>query len=452
MTASEADDHGLPPGADLRITALDRAMAALGATTGPAFHLVLDFDGPLDPDRLEAAWQQVGRRFPVLRGHADLGAGQTEWALDPALPPVDFVIERAPTAGLDVEPERLMAPGPVERPLLSDDHDLATGPLSRLAAIDRGGRHRLVWTTNHVLIDGASSVEVIDALAGWYRGAGAGPLPAPAPDPRSRSLAPLLRASGIGPTVQAEIVARYLRHWAGPRRADHALPRSTSDESGYACADVTSALDALDAERRHRGWRASAILLVLVSQAWDRVFDDGRPHGDVRGWQLAGNLRAELDGGDACGLGNLSGTDLVSLSSRAPSLRAAIDEANRAMGALATQRLGLGSALLAERSAALPFGALRSMTARSLERVAALGYQRSFSNVGPWPATAIDWGGTRLVRSCYLPGVSDPRWPVVAVHAVGGRSWLSMRTQRTGVGEADVAALAAAMVELAATQ
>ncbi len=429
-------------GADLRISSIDRAMANFAMTTPISFHLVLDFDAPLHLGQLESAWQRLGQRFPILRAYANFADGPTHWALDPVLPVVNEVDDEMADPG---------APwaGPNELRVIRDDISLADGSPCRLTAIRRGSQHRLVWTANHALMDGSSTVFVVEGLATLYRECVVGRPTQTVADARSRCLEDVLAASGLNAVNQRLVAMRYAGRWTGPDRSDHPPASSVSTAPGYAGADVTEALRSTHHERRRRGWTTSAVLIALLARAWNRVFDVGTSTTGTSGWQVASNLRVEL--GVSAGIGNMSGTEPLTLHSvdRRP-LADVIDEANRELRGVGSGWPGLGAALSVMQSSALPAEVLRRIATTSLGRVTALGYGRSFSNVGPWPRSIEDWAGPRLHRGFYLPAFTDPRLTTVVAYDVAGRAWISMRTHALGISVLDVANLGSTMVADAA--
>ena len=429
--------------ADLRVGSLDRAVVALAATTSITNDIVLDFDAELDPSALASAWQRLGRRYPILRGRADLDSGAAEWSVDDELPPVVFAEE-------DPAHCQTPLPGPAERRAFGNPSRPHEGGLCRLAAITRGSAHRLVWSCSHALMDGTSSAAVVGALAALYRDAVAGVSPNNAVDRRSRLLEDLLHERGPDVVTRSMVLARYAASWLQPERSDHPVPRSVSPAAGYAGADISDAISALDRDRRRYGWRTSAVILALLARAWNRVFDDGSTPTGTSGWQVASNLRVVLGGppgtGGSAGPGNMSATDRLTLHSvDRQRLWSVIAEANREFGRLESRWLGLGGALAAMQAATLSAASLRRMTTTALHRVVALGWGRSFSNIGPWPREIESWANVTMLRSYFVPASADPRWITVAAYGQSGRTFVSMRTHRRGISADDVTHLAESM-------
>ncbi|HLX11146.1 MAG TPA: amino acid adenylation domain-containing protein, partial [Thermoanaerobaculia bacterium] len=130
--------------------------------------LVCELAGELDATAMTAAWQRVVERHPVLR---------TSFIWRGVREPVQVVHRRVevplqrhdwralPEAEQEVRLRGLLAAG-AER-----GFDLAAPPLLRLDLIALGpGRHRLVWSYPHILLDGWSLPLVIGEVFALYDG------------------------------------------------------------------------------------------------------------------------------------------------------------------------------------------------------------------------------------------------------------------------------------------
>ncbi|OXM47308.1 non-ribosomal peptide synthetase [Amycolatopsis alba] len=135
---------------------------------------ILDLDGPLDAERLRAAWEQVLARHGSLRtGFHQLGSGETVQVVSGAAELPWRVVDLSHLDEPDAEVERLLAEDQAQR------FDVTRPPLLRLLLIRLGaGRHRLVLTSHHVVLDGWSTPLVVGEVSAAYAG---GPLPSAAP-------------------------------------------------------------------------------------------------------------------------------------------------------------------------------------------------------------------------------------------------------------------------------
>ncbi|MEU9692054.1 non-ribosomal peptide synthetase [Amycolatopsis japonica] len=137
---------------------------------------ILDLDGPLDADRLRAAWNQVVARHDSLRtGFHQLGSGAPVQvvAAEAEIPwrTVDLSHVGAEDAAAEIE--RLLAEDQAQR------FDVTKAPLLRLMLIKLSPvRHRFVLTSHHVLLDGWSTPLVLGEVSIAYAG-GRGPSKTP---------------------------------------------------------------------------------------------------------------------------------------------------------------------------------------------------------------------------------------------------------------------------------
>ncbi|MFI6318519.1 amino acid adenylation domain-containing protein [Nonomuraea sp. NPDC050556] len=136
---------------------------------------ILDLDGPLDAERLRAAWKSVVARHETLRTRFhQLGSGETVQVVvgEVDLPwrAVDLSQLDEPDAAAEVE--RLLAADQAER------FDVSRPPLLRLLLIRLGtARHRLVVTSHHVLVDGWSTPILLGEMLTAYTGGRSSPTP-----------------------------------------------------------------------------------------------------------------------------------------------------------------------------------------------------------------------------------------------------------------------------------
>jgi hypothetical protein len=140
-------------------------------------------DGPLDVEALLAAWHQAVAAHPSLRTsfHWD--------GLDKPLQVVHRELE-LPVVRNDWSDRDAVAQEESLDKLLTEDRtagfDPAVAPLQRLNVIRFGdGRHTLVWTYHHLLMDGWSVPVFLDDVMARYRHLTVG-TPAPTPVPPFR--------------------------------------------------------------------------------------------------------------------------------------------------------------------------------------------------------------------------------------------------------------------------
>ncbi|OKJ93018.1 non-ribosomal peptide synthetase [Amycolatopsis sp. CB00013] len=137
---------------------------------------ILDLDGPLDADRLRAAWNQVVARHDSLRaGFHQLGSGATVQvvAAEAEIPWRMVDLSHVGEEDAAAEIERLLAEDQAER------FDVTKAPLLRLMLIKLSPvRHRFVLTSHHVLLDGWSTPLVLGEVSIAYAG-GRGPSKSP---------------------------------------------------------------------------------------------------------------------------------------------------------------------------------------------------------------------------------------------------------------------------------
>ncbi len=126
----------------------------------------LTLDGPLDADRLRAAWETVLRRHPILRASFHrLASGEAVQAVarDVGLPWREADVSDLPEARALAEAERLAEEERAAR------IDVTRAPLLRLLLIRVGDdRHRLVITSHHITMDGWSLPVLVTDLRAAY--------------------------------------------------------------------------------------------------------------------------------------------------------------------------------------------------------------------------------------------------------------------------------------------
>ena len=139
----------------------------------PAYHLtrVIDIDGPLDLQALDAALAELVGRHEALRTSVLAVGGQ----------PLQRVAQAA-WAGLPVIDTTEAAAGELAAAAAHRPLNVAGGPLWR-CELHRIGptRHRLVLVWHHVIADGATVALLLRELAAAYRAHHDGRAPGPAP-------------------------------------------------------------------------------------------------------------------------------------------------------------------------------------------------------------------------------------------------------------------------------
>ncbi len=122
---------------------------------------VMDINGEVDISVLEAAWQWLAERHPILRTGFfwDAVAGSVQYVVPEATCSWQVIVH----SGGSTQYERLM----------HDDRsrifDLATPALTRFTLLSRDSQtHKLIWTYHHILLDGWCVAKVIKELFALY--------------------------------------------------------------------------------------------------------------------------------------------------------------------------------------------------------------------------------------------------------------------------------------------
>jgi non-ribosomal peptide synthase protein (TIGR01720 family) len=128
--------------------------------------LVCEFEGTLDSDALEAAWEKASESHSVLR---------TSFVVDSPDRPLQVVQRRAvmPFDELWMTESDPIGQQSYLRQFLQKDRErgfvLAKAPLSRVTVIHTGANHHwLIWTYHHVLLDGWSTALVLNDVFQAY--------------------------------------------------------------------------------------------------------------------------------------------------------------------------------------------------------------------------------------------------------------------------------------------
>ncbi|GII05874.1 non-ribosomal peptide synthetase [Planobispora takensis] len=230
--------------------------------------LVLDLEGPLDAGRLAGAAARLLARHPNLR---------TSFRQRANGEPVQLVHRRVEVPWREVsgDPEQVAAEERARR------FDLTRPPLLRFALVRPApGRHRLIFTNHHILLDGWSTPLLAAEFLALYTGAE----PPPAP-PYKDYLAWLTRRDR---GAAGEAWARALDGLDGPTLVAPDLAGRPPADPGHVRAHLSEDLTGrLDAALRGRSLTlntaiqgAWAMLLALLSGRDDVVFGgtvSGRP-------------------------------------------------------------------------------------------------------------------------------------------------------------------------------
>ncbi|MFI6291361.1 amino acid adenylation domain-containing protein [Nonomuraea sp. NPDC050790] len=130
--------------------------------------LDLDLDGPLDPDRLRAAGQALLARHPNLRAaFVTRASGQAVQVI-----PAESVLPFQVYGTADPAAYARIKAADARRPF-----DLTASPCLRMTLVPVQGRHRLLFTYHHLLLDGwSNSLVIADLLRLYETGGDPGPL------------------------------------------------------------------------------------------------------------------------------------------------------------------------------------------------------------------------------------------------------------------------------------
>ncbi len=223
---------------------------------------VLEIGGPLDADRLRAAWEAVRRRHAITRAHAVWdGLDHPRLVIRAEVADALRVIDV--TDG-DAALDALIAG---EK---SFGFDLAAAPLMRFTLARRpNGRGWLIWTRHHLVVDGWTSALLLEELLATY----AGQAPTRAVPPMTRYFEWLERRP-----VDAAL-AIWRDHLAELTPPDAPPPAPAGD--GEAVALEWRAGPTLLYGLRERAGRAGVTLGTLLQFAWAAAIGAQRGRDDV---------------------------------------------------------------------------------------------------------------------------------------------------------------------------
>ena len=204
----------------------------------------------LDVTRFAAAWQAAQDRHAVLR---------TSFSWQDVDRPVQIVHRSVP---LDL---RLRELGDATLDELAEadrreGFDLLRAPLTRLTLIELpDGRHHLIWTCHHLVLDGWSAAQVLDEVLAHYAGTPAAP---PAP-PYRDFVARLLRRDAA---TEERFWCERLAEVDGPLHLAEAIGQ-TGAEAGF--GELVSGLDRIATGRVQEFARQQKVTLnTLVQAGW----------------------------------------------------------------------------------------------------------------------------------------------------------------------------------------
>ncbi|MDN0197615.1 condensation domain-containing protein [Streptomyces sp. S.PNR 29] len=252
----------------------------------------LEFEGPLDADRLAGAATAVFARHPALRagfwmrprtGQLVQVVGK---AAEPTLTTVDLT--GAEAARRDTELRELLA-GELRR-----RHDLAKPPLLRGVLVRLGPEHHvLALTYHHILLDGWSSSLLLKEIIDGYDRSLTPAEAAAAPNP--------YRAYGawLASRDRAAAEAAWRDHLSGFRPGSRLAP-GTAGNTALDARHLTRRMDRRATERLRALARADSLTLnTLVQTAWGLLLGRLRGSDDVVIGRTVGGRPAELPGSDS---------------------------------------------------------------------------------------------------------------------------------------------------------
>ena len=215
-----------------------------------AFYLHCDVDGPLDPDRLEAALHAAAARHPLLRSRVSGGFWRPAW-LPPDREP-RLIVFRCASSATSPPPPSPWAP-----------IDLRSASGVRLVAIERAALEwQVVLHVQHPVCDGLAGIEFFGDVWSYYHGSEPAPFRQPARIARrvaatapsggepagddGRSTAPMTPQSPLSPATETVRFALFIpdllaRGPASP--ASPATPAVTPDWSGPPLPYLTVTFD-----------------------------------------------------------------------------------------------------------------------------------------------------------------------------------------------------------------
>jgi hypothetical protein len=207
--------------------------------------VVMTLHEPLDEAAFLRAWGRLAERHAVLR---------TRFRWHGVAKPVQEVLDR-----VHIPAERF--DGPLEKILQehrSRGFDVTQAPLMRLAL----GRHAVVWTVHHILMDGRSRALLWQELFAWYEAfAGGRDLELPQPRPFRDYI------DWLGRLDHQAARAHWQRALAGFRAPTPLVVARELTATGYAARECRLPA-ALTAALRKRARAARITLGALLHGAW----------------------------------------------------------------------------------------------------------------------------------------------------------------------------------------
>ncbi|MEU2794794.1 amino acid adenylation domain-containing protein [Streptomyces sp. NPDC007100] len=242
----------------------------------------LAFDGPLDAARLRSCWEALLTRHPTLRASFhQCASGATVQVISRD---VELPWREADLSGLGQAEASAELACLCEREL-GEGFDLTTAPLLRLLLVRLADdRHRLVMTTQHVILDGWSLPVLFDELQTLYAAGGDARALRPAPSYRdylawlNHQDPNVSRAAWQAALAGTEEATRVMPAAPGGRPVrPEAVHRKCSTDLTQAVADLARTCSVTAATVIQGAW---ALVLARLARRGDVVFGStvaGRP-------------------------------------------------------------------------------------------------------------------------------------------------------------------------------
>jgi len=255
--------------------------------------LVVEADGPFEPDSFAAAWQDTVAANPILR---------TAFRWEGADRPLQLVERTAtlPVARRDWSDLTEDARDAALTAFLAEDRArgfaLDRAPLMRLALIRcAAGRWLLLWSRHHLVVDGWCSILLLDEVLERYRARLAGEAPVlPARRPFRDHIAWTLRQDS---SRSAEFWRGALAGVEGPTPLPLLAP--VPESSSVVPLSQTVTLDEAETARLTAAARGLGVTLnTLVQGAWGLVLAARSGHDDVLFGVTSAGRPADLDGAE----------------------------------------------------------------------------------------------------------------------------------------------------------
>ena len=243
--------------------------------------LRLDLDG-LDATRFEAVWREAVRRHPILRtGFRQQGDAPEQWVAQPVL--------HWRCLDLSGELDQLNQLEQLAATELKRGFDLSEPGLMRLVLVRTGpGRHHLIWTRHHLLLDGWSSAQLFAEIVRAYAGQAIA-----APSVSYRDYIGWLHTRDVA--AARDFWRAQLQHLDEPTLLAGVMPRPREDASGHA-----EHLSAISPAQWHELCQAAKAMRItpgtLLQGAWALVLQRCCGQASVAFGVTVADRPAELEG------------------------------------------------------------------------------------------------------------------------------------------------------------